>query len=221
VAGRPYASTVLELNVRHRDRRERQAEMTITNLLGDPSVGGLVLNTRDISEQKELQDQLVHEAYHDALTQLANRALFRERVGEALQGRRRSDDVTVLFLDLDGFKEVNDSLGHAAGDELLRQAAGRMRRAVRPADTIARLGGDEFTVLCEDLGRIDDASWVASRVSEELERPFLLFGTQRSIGVSIGIAVAASHDTAETVLAKADAEMYRTKDDRRDWQGAA
>ncbi len=96
----------------------------------------------------------------------------------------------MLFIDLDRFKSVNDSFGHAAGDELLRQAAERMRRAVRPADTIARLGGDEFTVLCEDLGAVDEAGWVADRVSEALERPFDLFGAETSIGVSIGIAVA-------------------------------
>ena len=138
--------------MRHRDGRLRQAEMTITNLLDDPSVGGLVLNTRDISERKELQDQLVHEAFHDALTQLANRALFRERVAEALRrARATTDDVTVLFLDLDGFKEVNDSLGHLAGDQLLVQVADRLRdvgprrghggplrrRRVRGADRVA------------------------------------------------------------------------------------
>ena len=96
-----------------------------------------------------------------------------------------------------------------------------MRRAVRPADTIARLGGDEFTVLCEDLGAVNDAGWVADRLSDTLERPFDLFGSETSIGVSIGIAVADRHDSAETVLAKADAAMYRTKNDRREWQGAA
>ncbi|MET0423278.1 MAG: sensor domain-containing diguanylate cyclase, partial [Actinoplanes sp.] len=149
VAGRPYATTVLELTVRHRDRRFRQAEMTITNLLSDPSVAGLVLNTRDISERKELQDQLVHEAYHDALTQLANRALFRERVAEALRRRTPETDVTVLFLDLDGFKEVNDSLGHLAGDQLLVQVADRLRASVRDGDVVARFGGDEFAVLIE------------------------------------------------------------------------
>ena len=127
----------------------------------------------------------------------------------------------MLFIDLDRFKSVNDSLGHAAGDELLRQAADRMRRAVRPTDTIARLGGDEFTVLCEDLGSVGDAQCVADRLSEELERPFDLLGTQRSIGVSIGIGVAGALDSAEAVLAKADAAMYRAKNDQSDLRGAA
>jgi diguanylate cyclase (GGDEF)-like protein len=148
--------------------------------------------------------------------------LFSDRLEHAVERSRRSKErVAVLFVDLDRFKGVNDSLGHAAGDELLRQAAERMRRAVRPADTIARLGGDEFTVLCEDLGAVNDAGWVADRLSDALERPFDLFGSEMSIGVSIGIAVADRHDSAETVLAKADAAMYRTKNDRREWQGAA
>ena len=148
--------------------------------------------------------------------------LFTDRLEHAVERSRRTKErIAVLFIDLDRFKSVNDNLGHAAGDELLRQAAERMRRAVRPADTIARLGGDEFTVLCEDLGAVNDAGWVADRLSDALERPFDLFGTETRIGVSIGIAVADSHDSAETVLAKADAAMYRTKNDRREWRGAA
>jgi diguanylate cyclase (GGDEF)-like protein/PAS domain S-box-containing protein len=181
-----------------------------------------VSQIQDISEQKQRDERLTDLTLHDPLTGLANRVLFADRLAHAVERSRRSRErVAVLFIDLDRFKSVNDSLGHAAGDELLRQAAERMRRAVRPADTIARLGGDEFTVLCEDLGAVNDAGWVADRVSDTLERPFDLFGTETSIGVSIGIAVADRHDSAETVLAKADAAMYRTKNDRREWQGAA
>jgi diguanylate cyclase (GGDEF)-like protein/PAS domain S-box-containing protein len=181
-----------------------------------------VSQIQDISEQKRTAARLTELTLHDPLTGLANRVLFADRLAHAVERSRRTKErIAVLFIDLDRFKSVNDNLGHAAGDELLRQAAERMRRAVRPADTIARLGGDEFTVLCEDLGAVNDAGWVADRLSGSLERPFDLFGARTSIGVSIGIAVADAHDSAETVLAKADAAMYRAKNDRREWQGAA
>ncbi|MFC7275375.1 putative bifunctional diguanylate cyclase/phosphodiesterase [Paractinoplanes rhizophilus] len=231
VAGRPYATTVLELPIQHRDGRVRQAEMTITNLLSDPSVGGLVLNTRDISERKELQDQLVHEAYHDALTQLANRALFRERVAEALRTREASDDVTVLFLDLDGFKEVNDSLGHLAGDQLLVQVADRLRASVREGDLVARFGGDEFAVLVRSPAADPspgspaadssptaetDAERVARRIVEVLEQPFGSDTRDIHVQASIGLAAASKlgepeGDGAEQLMRNADLAMYKAK----------
>ncbi|XVU23770.1 putative bifunctional diguanylate cyclase/phosphodiesterase [Actinoplanes sp. CA-054009] len=218
VAGRPYATTVLELVVRHRDGRVRQAEMTITNLLSDPSVAGLVLNTRDISERKELQDQLVHEAYHDALTQLANRALFRERVSEALHHRAEGGEVTVLFLDLDGFKEVNDSLGHLAGDQLLVQVADRLRASVRSADVVARFGGDEFAVLITTApgGDADEAEQVARRIIDALDTPFGSESRDIHVQASIGLASAdllgdSEKDGAEQLMRNADLAMYKAK----------
>ncbi|GAB2619649.1 hypothetical protein Aab01nite_33770 [Paractinoplanes abujensis] len=216
VAGRPYATTVLEITVRHRDKRLRQAEMTITNLLSDPSVAGLVLNTRDISERKELQDQLVHEAYHDALTQLANRALFRERVGEALRTQPDDGEVTVLFLDLDGFKEVNDSLGHLAGDQLLVQVADRLRASVREDDLVARFGGDEFAVLIQAPADGTDAEQVAQRIIDVLEEPFASESRDIHVQASIGLAAAGlleagETDGAEQLMRNADLAMYKAK----------
>jgi diguanylate cyclase (GGDEF)-like protein/PAS domain S-box-containing protein len=216
VAGRPYATTVLEVTVPHRDGRLRQAELTITNLLGDPSVGGLVLNTRDISERKELQDQLVHEAYHDALTQLANRALFRERVSDALCRREPDTDVTVLFLDLDGFKEVNDSLGHLAGDQLLVQVADRLRSSVRDDDVVARFGGDEFAVLVVSPAGAGEAEAVAQRIVDVLEDPFASESRDIHVQASIGLASAGllgdnEADGAEQLMRNADLAMYKAK----------
>ena len=216
-------SYAMEKRYRHADGHYIWALLNVSIVRDDEGAPRyFVSQIQDISEQKLAQQQLMELTLRDPLTGLANRVLFADRLEHAVERARRSKErIAVLFIDFDRFKAVNDSLGHAAGDELLRQAAGRMRRAVRPTDTVARLGGDEFTVLCEGLGPVNDAGWVASRVSEELERPFVLFGAERSIGVSIGIAVADAHDSAETVLAKADAAMYRTKNDRRDWHGAA
>jgi diguanylate cyclase (GGDEF)-like protein len=119
--------------------------------MDDPSVQGLVFNTRDVSERKELEEQLTHQAFHDPLTDLANRSLFRDRVEHALALRRSLDEpISVLFIDVDDFKTVNDSLGHSAGDELLLQVADRIRSCLREGDTAARLGGDEFAILLED-----------------------------------------------------------------------
>ena len=129
-------------------------ENTGTNLLREPTVEGFVVNTRDVSERRTLQTQLAHQAFHDELTRLANRALFLNRVEHTVARVPRGKNMSaVLFLDLDGFKKVNDSLGHAVGDELLVATASRLSTCVRPGDTTARLGGDEFAVLIEDVER--------------------------------------------------------------------
>jgi diguanylate cyclase (GGDEF)-like protein/PAS domain S-box-containing protein len=216
-------SYAMEKRYRHADGHYIWALLSVS-LVRDEAGSPLyfVSQIQDISEQKRSEERLTELTLHDPLTGLANRVLFADRLAHAVERSRHSRErVAVLFLDFDLFKGVNDNLGHAAGDELLRQAGERMREAVRPADTIARLGGDEFTVLCEDLAAVNDAGWVADRLSEALQRPFELDGSEIAIGVSIGIAVADRHDTAETLLAKADAAMYRTKNDRREWRDAA
>ena len=203
---------MIEVPLPHADGRIRQAEMTVTNLLDDPSVHGLVLNTRDVSERKELEDQLIHEAFHDALTKLANRALFKDRVTQALVRRPKGSTVAVLFLDLDGFKEVNDSLGHAAGDDLLIKVAERLSAAVRPEDTVARFGGDEFAVLIESVPDQAAAEEFANRVIAGMEDPVMIEGREIHIRGSIGIAVAGP-DAADTdqIMRNADLAMYQAK----------
>ncbi|MFG1603358.1 putative bifunctional diguanylate cyclase/phosphodiesterase [Actinoplanes sp. NPDC049265] len=205
VLDRPLATVVVETMLPHAEGGRRHAEVTITNLLHDPTVNGLVLNTRNIHEAKELQDQLVHEAYHDTLTGLASRALFREELDAAV------DDVAILFLDLDGFKEVNDSLGHAAGDQLLVQVAGRLRGSVRDGDTVARFGGDEFAVLVDSVTATADAVALAERIIAALAEPFLVGGRDLHVGASVGIASAADAGDVSQLQRNADLAMYKAK----------
>ncbi len=183
-----------------------------TNLTAEPMVGGIVVNARDISERRTLQARLTHQAFHDELTRLANRALFLNRVGHAVaRAPRGKHPASVLFLDLDDFKKVNDSLGHAVGDELLLAAAGRLTGCVRPADTIARLGGDEFAVLLEDVDTLADVEVAAERIAQALRAPFRVRGRDVFISVSIGIAAVSLGDTPGDVLRNADLAMYFAK----------
>jgi diguanylate cyclase (GGDEF)-like protein/PAS domain S-box-containing protein len=206
-----------EFRVRHRDGSDLYVETLRTNLLKDPNVKGIVLNTRDISERKQFEEQLSHQAFHDQITGLANRALFQDRVSHALERQTRDGSpVAVLFMDLDDFKTINDSLGHAAGDQLLVALAERLVGRLRTADTAARLGGDEFGVLLEDGG--DDgltAADVAGRILETLEEPFDLDGTEVYARASIGISVAEPDDpvgSADELLRNADVAMYMAKE---------
>jgi diguanylate cyclase (GGDEF)-like protein/PAS domain S-box-containing protein len=205
-----------EFRVNHADGSTRFVETLRTNLLHDANVRGIVLNTRDISERKQFEEQLSHQAFHDAVTGLANRALFRDRVTHALERRSRDDTpVSVLFMDLDDFKTINDSLGHAAGDQLLRELGERLVGRLRTADTAARLGGDEFAVLLEDGG--DEgltAADIAQRILEMLEEPFQLDGTEVFARASIGISVAEPDAVvdAEELLRNADVAMYMAKE---------
>ena len=198
--------------LRRQDGRWSHAETTVTDLRGDPSVGGLVLNTRDVSERQELEDELRRRAWHDPLTDLPNRALFTDRVDHSLaRGARSSTASIVLFVDLDDFKSVNDSLGHRAGDQVLRAVADRLLTCVRPGDTVARLGGDEFAVLL-DGAPMADAEQVAARIVAELRRPFELAAGHRNVRVSVGIAAGRPGvDTAEDLVSNADTAMFSAK----------
>lgn len=161
---------------------------------------------------------LLHQALHDSLTGLPNRALLIDRLSQALARReRRRLEAAVLFLDVDRFKWVNDSLGHAAGDALLVTAAGRFESVLRPGDTVARFGGDEFVVLCEDLETELEALAVAERLSDVLAAPFHLKDREIRLSASIGIALSSSrHDTPDALLRDADAAMYRAKEKGRE-----
>lgn len=189
-------------------------ETLATNLLHDPSVQGIVLNSRDISERKALEAQLTHQAFHDSLTSLANRALFHDRVDHALaRSRRTGHPVAVLFLDLDNFKTVNDSLGHSAGDQLLVAIAGRVSASVRAGDSVARLGGDEFAILLEDVAEEAEAVEVAQRIDLALKAPFHLEGKDVFVTASTGIALSTAGGThADEVLRNADVAMYTAKE---------
>ena len=182
---------IVEFRLRHHDGTYLTVETLRTNLLHDRNVSGIVLNTRDISERKAFEQQLSHQAFHDSVTNLANRALFSDRVTHAIERQDRDrKPVAVLFMDLDDFKTINDSLGHAAGDQVLREVGERVKECLRAADTAARLGGDEFAILLEDGGDGIQAVDVADRVMQALEAPFVLEGKEVFIRASIGIAVA-------------------------------
>jgi diguanylate cyclase (GGDEF)-like protein len=167
---------------------------------------------QDMTERNALEAELRHRAFHDALTPLANRALFSDRADHALaRQRRQGGSLAVLLLDLDGFKTVNDSLGHTAGDDLLIGVAARLSGVLRNGDTAARLGGDEFAVLLEDLDDDDTAFEVAQRVIDEVAKPFRLSGKEIFVGASIGIALGSHGDSADDLLRNADAAMYHAK----------
>ena len=168
---------------------------------------------RDITERKHAEERISFQAYHDLLTQLPNRALFKDRLSVALsQAQRSGRRVAVLFIDLDRFKLVNDSLGHAAGDELLKVVATRLQACVRRSDTLARLGGDEFTILLPDLTDAEDAALIAQKVIDELRRPLVVGGQEIRPTASIGIGLYPDDGTeAESLVKHADIAMYHVK----------
>jgi len=207
---------VLECALRHRDGSVRQFEILYTDLLEDENVGGIVLNGRDVSERKAFEEQLAHQAFHDPVTNLANRALFVERVRHAVsRARREQAGLAVLFMDLDDFKTINDSLGHAAGDAVLLDVAKRLDECIRASDTAARFGGDEFAVLLEDVAGAQDAADTAERILESFGVPLSVEGKQIFIGSSLGISVVEGEAIADAdeLIRNADAAMYIAKRD--------
>ena len=209
----------LECSLKHRDGTTMRFEVQHTDLLQDEHVRGIVLNSRDVSERKAFEEQLAHQAFHDPVTNLANRALFSDRVEHALMRSQRGfPDIAIVFIDLDDFKTVNDSLGHAAGDHVLQEVARRLQIAVRPTDTVARFGGDEFAVLLEGVNDSSQAADAAARILHALEIPLEIDGKQVFPRASVGICLVdrerEAPDAAE-LLRNADVAMYMAKRDSK------
>jgi diguanylate cyclase (GGDEF)-like protein/PAS domain S-box-containing protein len=202
-----------EARIRRPDGSELWLSTRAVNLLGDPDVRGIIVNVHDITDRKQAEHELVHLAFHDSLTGLANRALFRDRVEHALNRRARSGlDPAVIYFDLDGFKNVNDGLGHEAGDNLLREVAARLQSIVRSGDTVARLGGDEFAILVEESHNVQtEAEAIADRALQALTIPVSTGGHHIKANASLGIAHADADSTASSLLRDADVAMYQAK----------
>ena len=184
----------------------------MSDLRNEQHVRGVVLNGRDISERVALEEELTRQAFHDGLTGLANRALFRDRLDRALARQPRSrDPLALLLVDLDGFKQINDNFGHDVGDQLLLQVAARFEDVTRPIDTVARFGGDEFAVLVE--GSEQFAISLADRLLEQLSLPATVGDRTLAFGASIGIVIVPVDGSAgrEELIRRADIAMYAAK----------
>jgi diguanylate cyclase (GGDEF)-like protein/PAS domain S-box-containing protein len=212
--GRPPASVGHRLIRPDGERRWVQCRASVSEVPGQPL--RVVGTVQDVTEQKAAEDALAHQALHDALTQLPNRALLLDRLDRALSDSRHTA-VAVVYMDLDRFKWVNDSLSHAAGDELLVAVAQRLSAAIRPTDTLARFGGDEFVLVCEHLDTEQQVLDVVARISQQLELPFILEGREVVVSASMGLALARAdeHTDSESLLRDADTAMYRAKDNGR------
>ncbi len=202
-----------EVRATNLDGSERWFGIRAANLSDDPVVGGIVINLRDITDRKRAEDELSHNALHDSLTGLANRALFHDRLEHALDRTSRTgSEVAVVYLDLDGFKVVNDSRGHESGDVVLREVAARLTSGVRNIDTVSRHGGDEFAILVEESAHaVDEARTVADRVLKSLTLPFTVDGQSVVLSASIGIAIGDVSCTASSMMRDADLAMYKAK----------
>jgi diguanylate cyclase (GGDEF)-like protein/PAS domain S-box-containing protein len=208
------------LQIERIDGREVIVEARSSDLRADPTVGGVVLTLRDVTEQHQLEQELKHRAFHDALTGLPNRTLFAGRTAEALgQARRTGRTAGILFVDLDDFKVVNDTMGHGIGDELLGAAAARLAAAVRASDTAARLGGDEFALLIDDAADPEAVEAFAERIVAAFNEPFTLGESAVLVTVSVGVATSQDSADADEVLSHADLALYAAKTaGKRRWQ---
>jgi diguanylate cyclase (GGDEF)-like protein/PAS domain S-box-containing protein len=202
-----------ELRVRHADGSLVWIAARAVNLEHDPDVGGVVVNLHDVTDRKRAEEELAHRAFHDSLTGLPNRALFRNRVDHAIdRSARAGTDPAIAYVDLDGFKTVNDSLGHDAGDEVLREVARRLEAVLRSGDTVARLGGDEFAVLIEHGAEpLAEVESIAQRILEALRAPFVVDGHRVVVGASVGVAAGDGEADGSALLRNADIAMYRAK----------
>lgn len=205
---------IISYRIAHDDGSWRELESVGVNLLDDPAVGGIVVTSRDGTERRRAERELAHRALHDPLTGLPNRTLFLDRLRQAATRRRGSRaTVAVLFVDVDRFKAINDSLGHDAGDTVLNALAMLLESCVRPGDTVARIGGDEFVVCCEDIGSEAAATNLAARFAQRLLAPFVVGGKEFHVTISVGIAVSDGKVAADAdkLLRMADGAMYRVK----------
>lgn len=213
VEATPGMTTSIELQLCDHASVWRYVEMKFANLLHDEAVGGIVVTAHDVDQRKTFEQQLEQQAFHDSLTGLPNRALFNDRLNQALvRAGRRQSLVGMLFLDLDGFKLINDSLGHHEGDQLLVDVARRLQASIGAEDTVARLGGDEFVILSETARSQADIETTVERVAQEFVRPFRLGGRDLIVTCSIGFAVSeGSQVVADNLMRQADVAMYLAK----------
>lgn len=209
----PAINVSSELRMQHTDGAWRFCEVIFNNLVQDPNILGIVATCRNITERRKFEEELTQLAFHDLLTNLPNRTLFLTCLQRALLRTKHTNcQVAVLFLDLDNFKLINDSLGHHLGDQLLIAAAKRLQSCVRPIDTVARLGGDEFTILLEDINEIANVIQIVEKIYEGLHSSFTIDGHELYISTSIGIALGNFEvDSPTDILRDADLAMYRAK----------
>lgn len=206
-----------EILLLHKNGSEIPAEYSVTQLFEDSKITGYVITLIDISERKRHQDQIKHMAYHDSLTNLPNRRLFLDRLNHELaRAKREQTSLGIMFLDLDGFKNINDSLGHDTGDIVLKTVSTRIQSQLRECDTIARHGGDEFILLLTGLDNRENASTIAEKIIEAVRHPIRINDTDLFINTSIGISLfPTDSDSGEALITKADCAMYCVKNKGR------